>query len=154
MIEAAGKTTQSIPYFRGTRVSTCADIVRRNGRMLAVPFSVKKKTLDLDSEKKLHERRSITHEAFQLRQNLHLGMSKKPLEPYHPDAHRSRMKTEEFIMPYKNSSSIVLGDRSYNPTSHFKTTTQSFSLRPRTVYTTNEGILSQLSKWQHTHEWQ
>jgi hypothetical protein len=38
-------------------------------------------------------------------------MVEKPLEPYHPLAYRSRLPTATIVMPYKNSSQIVLGDR-------------------------------------------
>ena len=39
-------------------------------------------------------------------------MLKKPLEPYHPNAFRSRLPQPTVVMPYKNSSQIVIGDRS------------------------------------------
>ena len=48
---------------------------------------------------------------FKVRSNLHAGMTKKPLEPYHPNAHRSRLTSPTVVMPYKNSSQIVIGDR-------------------------------------------
>jgi len=38
-------------------------------------------------------------------------MIKKPLEPYSMHAHRSRLPSPTLIMPYKNSSQIVIGDR-------------------------------------------
>ena len=49
---------------------------------------------------------------YKVRSNLHAGMIKKPLEPYHPLAHRSRLPSPTIVMPYKNSSQIVIGDRS------------------------------------------
>ena len=48
---------------------------------------------------------------FKVRNNLHAGMTRKPLEPYHPNAHRSRLPSPTIVMPYKNSSQIVIGDR-------------------------------------------
>ena len=38
-------------------------------------------------------------------------MMKKPLEAYHPNAYRSRLPVATVVMPYKNSSQIVIGDR-------------------------------------------
>jgi len=38
-------------------------------------------------------------------------MMKKPLEPYNPFSFRSRLPQPTVVMPYKNSSQIVIGDR-------------------------------------------
>jgi hypothetical protein len=149
-METRGKSEQTIPYFRTTRVSSCADIVRRGGHFFALPFTASKQKAD---DEKLLERRSMAHEAYQVRQNLHLGMRTKPLERYTPTAFRSRMRTEDYVMPYKNSSSIVLGDRSQKAAKHFVTTSQNFMQKPRTTYTTNAGILSEITRRQHAHEW-
>ena len=46
-----------------------------------------------------------------MRAELHCGYEKKPLEPYHPHAYRSRLYQPSFVGPYKNSSQIVIGDR-------------------------------------------
>jgi len=54
---------------------------------------------------------SIDSDTFKPRANLHAGMIRKPLEPYHPNAHRSRLPSPTLVMPYKNSSQIVIGDR-------------------------------------------
>lgn len=151
MTEAGGKTAATLPYFRSTKVSSCAEIIRRNGQTVAVAFDgIKTKAPTPD---KLTERRSVTHEAYRIRKNLHLGMRNKPLERYTPDAHRSRIRPEEYVMPYKNSSNIVLGDRSTQSKRHFITTAQNFIRKPQTTYTTNVGILSEMTKWQHAHEW-
>jgi len=48
---------------------------------------------------------------FKVRNNLHAGMQRKPLEKYHPNAHRNRLPSPTIVMPYKNSSQIVIGDR-------------------------------------------
>ena len=72
------------------------------------------KPVDLN-EKKLQEVTSFSQEQYKPRDNLHAGMIKKPLEPYHPNAFRSRLPLPTVVMPYKNSSSVVIGDRStYN----------------------------------------
>lgn len=48
---------------------------------------------------------------FKVRPSLHAGMVQKPLERYDPLAYRSRLPSPSVVMPYKNSSQIVLGDR-------------------------------------------
>ena len=53
----------------------------------------------------------VSRDVFKVRQNLHAGMPRKPLEPYHPNAHRSRLSSPTVVMPYKTSSQIVIGDR-------------------------------------------
>ena len=72
------------------------------------------KPVDL-STKKSSETCSFSAAQFKVRDTMHAGMLKKPLEPYHPNSFRSRLPTATVVMPYKNSSSIVIGDRStYN----------------------------------------
>ena len=48
---------------------------------------------------------------FKVRPALHAGMVEKPLTRYDPLAYRSRLPSPTIVMPYKNSSQIVLGDR-------------------------------------------
>ena len=50
-------------------------------------------------------------DTFKIRPNLHAGMIKKPLVAYNANAHRSRLSSPTVVMPYKNSSQIVIGDR-------------------------------------------
>ena len=53
----------------------------------------------------------IDSDTFKPRANLHAGMIRKPLGPYNPNAARSRLPSPTIVMPYKNSSQIVIGDR-------------------------------------------
>ena len=67
------------------------------------------------NEKKLPETSSMAAEHFKVRDTLHCGMVKKPLAAYHPNSFRNRLPQPTVVMPYKNSSQIVIGDRStYN----------------------------------------
>ena len=53
---------------------------------------------------------------YQQRQMPHVGMNSKKLTAYDPNAQRSQLPKPTIVMPYKNSSQIVIGDRSsYNP---------------------------------------
>ena len=49
-------------------------------------------------------------------------MAKKPLMPYNPNSVRSQLPKPTIVMPYKNSSQIVIGDRSTLDRRNFKTT--------------------------------
>jgi len=69
------------------------------------------KPVDLNA-KRLSEVTALSQDQFKVRDNLHAGMLKKPLEPYHPNCFRSRLPQPTVVMPYKNSSQIVIGDRS------------------------------------------
>lgn len=73
-------------------------------------------------------------------------MAKKPLEPYHPNAHRSRLPSPTVIMPYKNSSQIVIGDRSSFNKRQFVTTSTNMFANHRSEITTNPGILAEATK--------
>ena len=90
---------------------------------------------------------------YQQRDNLHAGMLKKPLEPYHPGAFRSRLPLPTVVMPYKNSSQIVIGDRSTEDKRQFKTTNQLLQVRPNLENAvTNGGILASTTKWVHYNQ--
>jgi hypothetical protein len=70
-------------------------------------------------------------------------MLKKPLEPYHPNAFRSRLPQPTIVMPYKNSSQIVIGDRSSDDKRLFKTMNQLMQVQPNLENAvTNGGILA------------
>ena len=81
-----------------------------------------------------------------MRENLHAGMIKKPLEPYHPNAHRSRLPQPTVVMPYKNSSQIVIGDRSSYYKRQFVTMNQNHYCSPKREITSNTGIISEKTK--------
>ena len=44
---------------------------------------------------------------------MHVGMAKKPLEPYNPKSYRNRLPTADVKKPVTNSSQIEFGDRGY-----------------------------------------
>lgn len=46
-------------------------------------------------------------------------MNRKPLMKYNPNAPRSRLPQPSVVMPYKNSSQIVIGDRASHKPQHF-----------------------------------
>jgi len=79
---------------------------------------------------------------FKVRPSLHAGMVEKPLEPYHPLAYRSRLPTATVVMPYKNSSQIVIGDRSSHYKRLFVTTNQNTFQQPKREITSNSGIIA------------
>lgn len=79
-------------------------------------------------------------------------MAKKPLMPYNPNAVRSQLPKPTVVMPYKNSSQIVIGDRSTLDRRQFKTTNKLFQVQPDLQdRITNGGIIAEKVKWTHKH---
>jgi hypothetical protein len=79
-------------------------VLVKNGQTVAVAFlGQATKPVDLGA-KKSSEVNSLSKDQFKVRDNLHAGMLKKPLEPYNPLAYRSRLPSPTVVMPYKNSS--------------------------------------------------
>jgi hypothetical protein len=83
---------------------------------------------------------------YKQRMNLHAGMARKPLGAYHPNAHRSRLPQPTIVMPYKNSSQIVIGDRSSYYKRQFVTTSANTFMGQSSVITSNPGIVAEFSK--------
>ena len=136
--------------FKNTRVTSCSQVLQRNGQAVCKPFAVgAPKPVDL-SAKKLPETTSMAAEQFKVRETLHCGMMKKPLAPYHPNAYRNRLPQPTVVMPYKNSSSIVIGDRSsYNRRQYVSTSANMFA-KPKAHESSNQAIIaSQTSQKKH-----
>ena len=79
-------------------------------------------------------------------------MNKKPLMPYDPNAQRSQLPKPTVVMPYKNSSQIVIGDRASHDTRQFKTTNSLKQSTPDLHEATSNGaIIAERVKWAHRH---
>ena len=106
------KVDNSAAMFKNTKVTSCSKILQKNGQAVCLAFNNgAPKPVDLNA-KRLSEVTALSQDQFKVRDNLHAGMLKKPLEPYHPNCFRSRLPQPTVVMPYKNSSQIVIGDRS------------------------------------------
>jgi hypothetical protein len=90
---------------------------------------------------------SLSRDVFKVRNNLHAGMARKPLERYHPNAHRSRLPSPTIIMPYKNSSSIVLGDRTSEDRRMYLSIQKNTFGKGADLNTSNGGIIATKTKW-------
>ena len=143
------KSEKSIAFFKNTKVDSCNYIAVMHGQAVAIPFNANPRGKEFVPM----EKRSISHDVHKIRDHLYAGMKNKPLEAYSPDAHRSRLKKQDIQAPYKNSSTIVIGDRSSNYKRHFVTTAQNLLKPPKQRFTTNLGILSEKAKWQKHKEW-
>jgi hypothetical protein len=81
---------------------------------------------------------------------MHAGMEKKPLVKYGPTSYRNRLPTATVVMPHKNSSQIVLGDRVTAQKRQFVSTAKNhFVPHSLTEATSNPAILAERTKWIH-----
>jgi len=116
--------------------------------MVAIGFKAPADARPKDLNKnKSSEVTSSSFDTFKPRANLHAGMIRKPLEPYHPNAARSRLPSPTIVMPYKNSSQIVIGDRSSFNKRQFTTTHGNNFVKPVNSMTQqNPGISAEATK--------
>lgn len=147
------KSTKSDPFFRNTKVQTCQFIQIFNGQPRAVAYPQKKTGYKAPNswvnQSRSSETESHASQTHKLHPAMHAGMPKKPLVSYHPDSYRSRLPTADYVIPYKNTSQVEIGDRSrIRAASQFKTTYQSnmTTLNMRD-YTSNSGTISRMTKW-------
>ncbi len=103
-------------FFKDTKVDSCSRILVRNGNTVAVPFSiVNSKGKSLQNYKtepgRCSEAASVYRKDYKIKPNMHVGMEKKPLVPYHPESYRSRLPVGGIIMSHKNKSVVEIGDR-------------------------------------------
>lgn len=134
------KINSSADLFKNTRVTSCSQVLQKNGKAVCLAFNnCAPKTSE---EKQTTDLVSFSQDHYKVREHLHAGMMKKPLEPYHPNAFRSRLPQPTVVMPYKNSSSIVIGDRSTYYKRQFLSTNQNLYGEPKQFASTNPGIIS------------
>ena len=142
------KMAKSSSYFKQTRVQTWSHVLYKNGKAIAVAFPLEK--TGSQQKQKLPESKSITHSTYSSRPLLHAGMLTKPLQPYNPYAHRSRLPTPTVVMPYRNASSIVIGDRSSDYKRQFATLNRlNYPKHRLDDATTNGGIIATKTRWFH-----
>ena len=81
---------------------------------------------------------------------MHAGMPKKPLVRYSPTSYRNRLPQATVVMPHKNSSQIVLGDRvNANKRQFVSVNKNHFPAHSLSDATANPAILAERTKWIH-----
>ena len=80
-------------------------------------------------------------------------MPRKPLVKYDPSSYRNRLPEPTVVMPYKNSSQIVIGDRESAGKTQYKSTNKAYyGVHALGTAITNPGILSELTKDAHKEQ--
>jgi len=78
-----------------------------------------------------------------------VGMSKKPLVPYHPLSYRNRLPNSTVIMPHKNKSVVEIGDRGNVNRKQWVTSAMDNFTKPKTLPISNTGIISDMTVRAH-----
>ena len=82
--------------------------------------------------------------------NMHAGMAKKPLVRYSATSYRNRLPQPSVVMPHKNSSQIVLGDRVNAQKRLFVSTQKNhYPVHSLMDAISNPAILAERTKWIH-----
>ncbi len=132
-------------FFSDCKVKSCARVTMRAGRAVALSYFPRSKSITTSAHPA--KQSSYSHEMHRVRPSPHAGMGEKPLGRYSPFAYRSRLRDSDFVKPYKNASSIVLGDRSVRYARQYVTMAQNLLRAPRFEVRTNPGIISEKTKW-------
>lgn len=125
---------------------SCRNVVVRKGIDLAVPYT---SSAAVTRNNSYSVKKSITHQEFNTKQYLHVGMKTKPLLPYTPDSYRNRLRTAVNARPKKNTSQIVLGQ--VHDKKQFVSMARAQLKPPRQPTSKNPGILSERAKRNNLH---
>jgi len=150
------KQNKSAAFFKPARVQTCSHIIKKGDKCIAVQFPLEKTgwkaPTSYQNTKRSVEIVSWARSVYRSREHDHAGMSKKPLTAYDPNSKRSQLPQPTIVMPYKNSSQVVIGDRSSHDRNHFLSLNRQYQKVPDLKEaTTNGGILAERVKWVHKH---
>eukprot|EP00331_Platyophrya_macrostoma_P011764 CAMPEP_0176429830 /NCGR_PEP_ID=MMETSP0127-20121128/13923_1 /TAXON_ID=938130 /ORGANISM="Platyophrya macrostoma, Strain WH" /LENGTH=144 /DNA_ID=CAMNT_0017811667 /DNA_START=232 /DNA_END=666 /DNA_ORIENTATION=+ len=137
---------KSNEFFKRTRVDSCSYVTVKNGIAQAIPYRPKPKL----SESSTSFHQSEHQIAYKISPHMHVGMSNKPLIPYHPLSYRNRLPVLDARKPPKNISSIEFGDRTVVDRKHFVSTSRNiYGNFGRNDPITNTGIIAERTKWHH-----
>jgi hypothetical protein len=103
-------------FFKQSKIGSCSHVLVKNGTTVAVPFDITNSKgrglLSFKIQPSLSsEVESVYRKDYSVKPDMHAGMAKKPLVPYHPLSYRNRLPTSTVIMPHKNKSVVEIGDR-------------------------------------------
>ena len=143
------------PYFTNTRVGSCSYVLVKNGQSLAIPFYItNRRGRSLNHFKTVPEKSPTTKSTYMhdyiTYGDIHCGMAKKPLVPYHMESSRSRLPINGIISGAAiNRASIELGDFRLINRKQWKSTYRDSYRRPYYVPISNSGIASDMAKASH-----
>merc|ERR1719316_1199769 len=91
---------------------------------------------------------SMHHSSFKEIPHCYASMDRKPLLPYHPNSHRSRLAIDDAPVPLKNSSTIDFNDgiHTCHKRRFITTNDQSLTGEPSDPRS-NPGMLADSTRW-------
>ena len=143
------------PYFSTTKVGSCSYVLVKNGKCLAIPFSIiNRRGRSLNHFKtvpeKLYTNKSTYMNDYLPIGNIHCGMKKKPLVPYKMNCSRNQLPIQGIINGAAvNRSCIELGDNSLINRKQWKTTYRDFFRKPSYIPVSNIGIAAEMARSTH-----
>eukprot|EP00744_Colponema_vietnamica_P000797 GILI01001388.1.p1 GENE.GILI01001388.1~~GILI01001388.1.p1 ORF type:complete len:146 (+),score=34.88 GILI01001388.1:75-512(+) len=126
---------------------TCKKILVHNGNRIALPFAAPKPPDAIPPA--VTPKTSLYRETFSNKQPCSSGSTSKPLEPYHPNAHRSRNKVEYVPPKPANYSQIDFKSPNYLESRRFLTSNKVNFTNQLGIISDNQGINSEKTKWLH-----
>jgi len=130
---------------------SCKRIMTQAGYVLAVPhYSAKKMASQQSSGSSKMATVSINRSDYSVKNivKTSCGAKEKPLQPYKPNAHRSRLDQGTQINQGRNDSSIEFGDTAQN-IRRFVTNHKNYYRRFTDVISSNPAISAQKTRWFH-----
>eukprot|EP00742_Colponemidia_sp_Colp-10_P001584 GILJ01001703.1.p1 GENE.GILJ01001703.1~~GILJ01001703.1.p1 ORF type:complete len:196 (+),score=25.49 GILJ01001703.1:168-755(+) len=139
-------------FFENTKVKSSQKIVMHNGQPVAIPFPHKAtgyKAKNSYENMPRTEGTSSYRRDFTQKREFHTGMKEKPLEPYNPNALRSRLWVEPLKIPVFNASQIKMKAGHHVASRRFVTNHKNEHCADTVDPTTNQGIVSMKTKFRH-----
>lgn len=121
---------------------SCKRVFAHAGTLMAVPHECPLiKILPLKQNNQ-----SVQHRDYSAKASTSCGANSKPLEPYNPNAQRSRLAQSIPKRGGRNASQIVFGDN--NPR-QFVTSHQNMHRGFGGIQSTNNSVVAQKTRWFH-----
>eukprot|EP00929_Paragymnodinium_shiwhaense_P033930 TRINITY_DN18536_c0_g1_i1.p1 TRINITY_DN18536_c0_g1~~TRINITY_DN18536_c0_g1_i1.p1 ORF type:complete len:166 (-),score=10.31 TRINITY_DN18536_c0_g1_i1:236-733(-) len=137
-----------VNYLRGSKVGSATGYICVGGSILGIPHG-KKRPKSMSSTGTKFASNSEASSQFKEMPYCYASMDRKPLTPYEPNSHRSRLALDDAPVPYKNSSAIE-----FNAGIHcchkkrFLTSSQLAYTGEPCDPRSNQGMISESVKWQ------
>mmetsp|Transcript_151751 Transcript_151751/g.486879 ORF Transcript_151751/g.486879 Transcript_151751/m.486879 type:complete len:149 (-) Transcript_151751:39-485(-) len=138
------KSEGALSFFKNSQVGSATGFIQVGSCVMALPHG---KRNNMDAPRTFEATSEAQHQ-FREMPHCYASMSKKPLMPYSPNAHRSRLAMEDAPVPLKNASSIQFNDRFCVHKRRFVTTHQNTFTGAQPKMTSNPGILAGHTKHQ------
>mmetsp|Transcript_43318 Transcript_43318/g.137767 ORF Transcript_43318/g.137767 Transcript_43318/m.137767 type:complete len:160 (-) Transcript_43318:71-550(-) len=138
-------------YLRGSKVGSATGYITVAGTILGMPHQLRSKSaasprIRFDA---------VSEHAHKFRETslCFASMDRKPLTPYDPNSHRSRLAVDDAPIPYKNASTVHFNDGMYTcEKRRFMTTNNVHFTGEPCDPRSNHGIISHSTKFRRSQQ--